>query len=205
MFLATNRTRFDGFWLPTDDFLGVKNSKNHFRGIWRHWPLMTRWFHDLISSLLSAKWMFESKSVPQITLECSRTKKVGKGHWPHLTSVDLSIPRQMRSTSIDLPRTEWPVESMSTTCDYMSTFIALATDLYIHLNLYIFVYIEVCALAKMAMLASFRLKCATKRIFRLTWPQLRRHRLNVRGSELSGLQVRSEFQGWRKIRMVGKL
>ena len=36
---------------------------------------MTRWFHDLISSLLSARWMFESKSAPQITWECSRTRK----------------------------------------------------------------------------------------------------------------------------------
>ena len=53
---------------------------------------MTQWFHDLISSLLSAKWMSESKSAPQITLESSKTLKKS---WQRslasleLTSVDL--------------------------------------------------------------------------------------------------------------------
>ena len=78
---------------------------------------MTRWFHDLISSILSAKWMSESKSAPQITLEGSRTRKKSAKNidliWPQLTSVDLR-------------RTGWPVECMSTTWYYMSTFISLA-------------------------------------------------------------------------------
>ena len=78
---------------------------------------MTRGFHDLISSLLSAKWMSESKSAPQITLEGSRTRKMSAKVidliWPHLTSVDLR-------------RTGWPVERMITTWYYMFTFISLA-------------------------------------------------------------------------------
>ena len=98
-------------------FLGIKNKKNNLRVIWHHWPLMTRWFHDLISSLLSAKLMSESKSAPQITLEGSRTRrksaKVIDLIWPQLTSIDLR-------------RTGWPVECMSTTWYYMSTFISLA-------------------------------------------------------------------------------
>ena len=98
-------------------FLWVKNSKNDFRAIWRHWPLMTQWFHDLISSLISAKWMSESKSAPQITLEGSRTRKKSAKViyliWPQLTSVDWR-------------RTGWPVECMSTTWYYMSPFISLA-------------------------------------------------------------------------------
>ena len=77
---------------------------------------MTRWFHDLISSILSAKWMSESKSAPQITLEGSTTRKKSAKFidliWPQLTSVDLR-------------RTGWPVECMSTTWYYMSTFISL--------------------------------------------------------------------------------
>ena len=78
---------------------------------------MTRWFHDLISSLLSAKWMFESKSAPQITLEGSRTRKKSA------KVIDLIWPQL---TSVDLRRTGWPVECMSTTWNYMSTFISLA-------------------------------------------------------------------------------
>ena len=78
---------------------------------------MTRWFHDLVSSLLSAKWMSESKSAPQITLEGSRTRKKSAKVidliWPHLTSIDLR-------------RTGWPVECTSTTWYHMSTFISLA-------------------------------------------------------------------------------
>ena len=78
---------------------------------------MTRWFHDLISSIHSAKWMSESKSAPQITLEGRRTRKksakVTDLIWPQLTSVDLR-------------RTGWPVECMSTTRYYMSTFMSLA-------------------------------------------------------------------------------
>ena len=54
---------------------------------------MTGWFHYLISSQLSVKWMSDSKSAPQITLESCRIKKVGKCHWPNLTSVDLSWPQ----------------------------------------------------------------------------------------------------------------
>ena len=85
--------------------------------MWRHSPLMTWWFHDVISSLLSVKWMSESKSAPQITLEGSRTRKKSAKViyliWPQLTSVDLR-------------RTGWPVECMSTTLYYMSTFISLA-------------------------------------------------------------------------------
>ena len=115
MFPATSRTRYDSFLNAHWWFLGVKNSKNHFRVIWRHWPLMTRWFLDLISSLLSAKWMSESKSAPQITLEGSRTKKSAK-------VIDL-IWSQL--TSVDLRRTGWPVECMSTTWYYISTFISL--------------------------------------------------------------------------------
>ena len=84
-----SRTCYDGFECPWLIFW-VKNSKNHFRVIWRHWPLMTRWFHDLISSLLSAKWMSESKSAPQITLEGSRTRKSRRRSF---TSFDLSWPR----------------------------------------------------------------------------------------------------------------
>ena len=138
-------------------FLGVRNSKNHFRVIWRHWPLMARWFHDLISSLLSAKWMSESKSAPQITLEGSRTRKNQK------KLIDLIWPQL---TSFDLRRTGWPVECMSSTWYYMSTLISLA---------------------KTAMLL-----CATERIFRLTWPQLWRHRSNVRAVRVL------KFSGWRK-------
>ena len=78
---------------------------------------MTRWFHDLISSILSAKWMSESKSAPQITLEGSRTKKKSA------KVIDLIWPQL---TSVDLRRTGWPVECMSTTWYYMSTFISLA-------------------------------------------------------------------------------
>ena len=78
---------------------------------------MTRWFHELISSLHSAKWIYESKSAPQITIEGSRTRKksakVIELIWPQFTSVDLR-------------RTGWPVECMCTTCYYMSTFISLA-------------------------------------------------------------------------------
>ena len=110
-----NRLRW--FLIAHGWFLGVQNSENHFQVIWRHWPLMTRWFHDLISSLLSAKCMSESKSAPQITLEGSITPKKSAKFidliWPQLTSVDLR-------------RTEWPVECMSTTWYYMSTFISLA-------------------------------------------------------------------------------
>ena len=91
--------------------------KNHFRVIWRHWSLVTRWFHDLISSLLSAKWMSESKPAPQITLEGSRTRKKSA------KVIDLIWPQL---TSVDLRRTGWPVECMSTTWYYMSTFISLA-------------------------------------------------------------------------------
>ena len=79
--------------------------------------LMTRWFHDLISSLLSAKWMSESKSAPQITLEGSRTQKKSA------KVIDLIWPQL---TSVDLRRTGWPVECMSTTWYCMSTFISLA-------------------------------------------------------------------------------
>ena len=61
--------------------------------------------------------MSESKSPPQITLEGSRTRKKSAKIidiiWPQLTSVDLR-------------RTGWPVECMSTTWYYMSTFILLA-------------------------------------------------------------------------------
>ena len=78
---------------------------------------MTRWFHDLISSLLSAKWMSESKSAPKIALEGSRTRKkpakVIDLIWPQLTSVDLR-------------KNGWPVECMSTTWYSVSTFISLA-------------------------------------------------------------------------------
>ena len=106
-----------------------------------------RWFYDLISSLLIAKWMSESKSAPQGTLEGSRTRKTSAMFidliWPQLTSVDLR-------------RTGWPVECISTTWYYMSTFISLA---------------------RTAMIANF---CATERILRLTRPQLWRHRSDVR-------------------------
>ena len=78
---------------------------------------MTRWFHDLVSSLLSAKWMSESKSAPQITLEGSRTRKKSA------KVIDLIWPQL---TSVDLRRTGWPVECMNTTWYYMSTFISLA-------------------------------------------------------------------------------
>ena len=78
---------------------------------------MTWWFHDVISSLLSAKWMSESKSAPQITLEGSRTRKKSA------KVIDLIWPQL---TSVDLRRTGWPVECMSTTWYYMSTFISLA-------------------------------------------------------------------------------
>ena len=65
--------------------------EKQFMVIWRHWPLMTRWFHDLISSLLSANWISESKSAPQITLEGSRTRKKSAKvidlSWPRLTYV----------------------------------------------------------------------------------------------------------------------
>ena len=127
-------------------FLGVKNSKNSFRVIW-HWCLMTWWFHDLNSSLLSAKWMSESKSAPQITLEGSRTRKSGQRS---LTSSDLSWPRL---TCIG-PDNLWNAEY--------------------YLVLHVHIHItskngDVCKL------------CATERIFRLTWPQLWRHRSNVRG------------------------
>ena len=104
------------FCCPPLIFMGQK-FENHFRVIWRHWPLMTQWFHDLISSPLSVKWMFDSKSTSQITLKSSRTRKKSAKFidliWPQLTSVDLH-------------RTGWPVESLSTTLDYMSTFISLA-------------------------------------------------------------------------------
>ena len=91
--------------------------KNYFRVIWRHWPLMTRRFHDVISSLFSAKWMSESRWAPQITLECSRTRKKSA------KVIDLIWPQL---TSVDLHRIGWPVECMSTTWYYMSTFISLA-------------------------------------------------------------------------------
>ena len=66
---------------------------------WRHcWPLMNRWVHDLISSHLSVKWMSVSKSSPQINLESNRIRKVGKGHWPDLTSVGLGWPALDRMT-----------------------------------------------------------------------------------------------------------
>ena len=104
------------FEWPWIIFRGQKFEKS-FRVIWRHWPLMTRWFHDLISSLLSAKWMSESKAAPQITLEGSRTRKTSA------KVIDLIWPQL---TSVDLRRTGWPVECMSTTWYYMSTFISLA-------------------------------------------------------------------------------
>ena len=94
-------------------YLGVNNSKNHIRVIWRHWPLMTRWFHDLISSLLSLKWMSESKSASQITLEGRELEKVGKGHWPQLTSLTCVGPDDL-----------W--NACFTTWYHMSTFISLA-------------------------------------------------------------------------------
>ena len=78
---------------------------------------MTRWFHDLISSILSAKWMSESKSALQITSEGRRTRKKSA------KVIDLIWPQL---TSVDLRRTGWPVECMSTTWYYMSTFISLA-------------------------------------------------------------------------------
>ena len=81
---------------------------------------MTRWFHDLILSHLSVKWMSDSKSAPQITLRSSRTQK---SRQRSLASFDLSWPRLTRLTS---GRTGWPVESMSTTWYYMSAFISLA-------------------------------------------------------------------------------
>ena len=65
-----------------------------------------RWFHDFISSLLSVKWMSDSKSAHPITLESSRARKNSANVigtiWPQLTSVDLW-------------RTGWPVGIMSTT------------------------------------------------------------------------------------------
>ena len=83
----------------------------------RHWPLMTRRFHDIISSLLSAKWISESKSAPQVTLEGSRTRKKSA------KVVDLIWPQL---TSVDLRKTGWHMECMSTTWYYMSKFISLA-------------------------------------------------------------------------------
>ena len=85
--------------------------------IWRHWRLMTQWFHDLISSLRSVKWMSESKSAPHITLE-------GRWTWKKSAKVIYLIWPQL--TSVDLRRTGWPVECMSTTWYCMSTFISLA-------------------------------------------------------------------------------
>ena len=99
VFLAMSRTRFDVF-NAHECFLGSKIRKKYFRVIWRHWPLMTWWFNDLISIHLSVKWLSDSKSAPQITLESSRT--------------------------LNLRRTGWPVESMNTTCDYIFTFTSLA-------------------------------------------------------------------------------
>ena len=79
--------------------------------------MMTRWLHDFISSLLSAKWMSESKSAPQITLEGSKTRKKSA------KVIDLIWPQL---TSVDLRRTGWPVECISTNWCYMSIFISLA-------------------------------------------------------------------------------
>ena len=73
------------------------------------------WFHGLISSFLNVKWTSESK--PQITLESRKT-------WKKLAKViDLIWPQM---SSVDLRRNGWPVEIISATCDYMSTFISLA-------------------------------------------------------------------------------
>ena len=103
--------------MSMDNFWGQKFEKS-FSGHMTSLTLMTRWFHDLISSLLSAKWMSESKSAPQITLEGSRTRKTSA------KVIDLIWPQL---TSVDLRRTGWPVEEcMSTTWYYMSTFISLA-------------------------------------------------------------------------------
>ena len=109
---ATNRVNARE-WL-----LGVKNSKNHFRVIWRHWPLMTRRFHDIISSHLSVKCMYDSKTAPQITFESGRTRKKSA------KVIDLVCPQL---TSVDLRRIGLPVECMSTTWYYMFTFILAKT------------------------------------------------------------------------------
>ena len=154
--------RFSMFFNAHGWFLGVKNSKNHFRVIWRHWPLMTRWLHALISSHLSVKWMSDSKSATQIILESSRTRRKSAMIidlvWPQLTSVDLHM-------------TGLPVGCVSTTWYYMSTFISLA---------------------KTAMFASYRLKCATEHIYRMKWSQLWRRRSHVRGSGYCNFKGRRE-------------
>ena len=102
------------FFISLGWFLGVKNSKNNFRVIWRHWPLMTRWFHDLISSHLSVKWMSVSKSAPQITLESSRTRK---SRQRSLTSYDLSWPRLTCVGTDDLWKA-WVLLGSGTTCPH---------------------------------------------------------------------------------------
>ena len=60
---------------------------------------MTLWSHDLSSSHLSVKWMSDSKSAPQITLESSGTRKKSA------KVIDLIWPQL---TSVDLRRTGWP-------------------------------------------------------------------------------------------------
>ena len=115
MFLATSKTRYDGSWMPMDNFERSKIRKIiFFESLTFDDPVV---FHDLISSLFSEKWMSESKSAPQITLEGSRTRKKSA------KVIDLIWPQL---TSVDLRRTGWPVECMSTTWYYMSTFISLA-------------------------------------------------------------------------------
>ena len=72
------------------------------------------WLHFKSSECKMNVWI---EAAPQITLEGSRTpKKSAK-------VIDLIWPQL---TSIDLRRTGWPVECMSTTWYYMFTFISLA-------------------------------------------------------------------------------
>ena len=132
-------------------FLGAKNSKNRFWVIWRHWPLMTWWFHDLISSLLSAKWMSESKSAPQITLEGSRTRKSLQSL---LATFDL-IWLRLACVGPDDLSNAWVL--LGTRCPHSY-----------HWQ------------KRRCLHVMDHVACCTDRIFLLTWPQLWRHRSNVR-------------------------
>ena len=64
-----------------------------------------QWYHDLISACVSAKWMSDSKSTPQITLESITTKKYEVGKV-------LCVPLRTRLDSFLIPMYDFlPPES----------------------------------------------------------------------------------------------
>ena len=110
-----------------------------------------------------AKWMTESKSAPQITLEGSRTRK----------------NRQRSMTKFDL---SWPRLTCVGPDDMWNACVILHVHIHITSK-----NGNVCKL------------CATGRIFRLTWPQLWRHRSNVRGVRVLQFSAARKYDGQKAI------